>query len=339
MISTTTTSIDGLVLYHPIIEIWSGTVQIHRDEDLAAATANLPPSALVSDGRKRLVPKDPLRPLLRVRKNVDTLLRRHGFRMMGGIAVPESATGQIEVELPKLQTAFQDSLDELCLNLEDWYQKLEAEYPQWVPMLRKSRLTPQDVRARCRFDVVAIRAAAPNPSIAPQASLRFSRVASAAFPSLLEDMAKRAEEVLKESFYGKSEVTQKQMIPVRRMVEKLESFGFLDPRVAPMADALGKQLQVIPKQGPLDMAQTALVVTVLKTLSDPDLVIQHGVGAISSNTVEPPPIQQALIPAMPVSAITLIETVEDDALDDEPELQVPPAMLAPTPAPLSHIGF
>lgn len=321
MISNTTTVLEGLVLYHPMIEIWSGTVRIRRSEDLADAESHLPPSELVSDGRKRIVPKDPLKPLLTVRKAVERLLKGPGIPMMGGVAVPETMASVVEAELPKLEAKFNEAVDDLCSGLLGSYQKLEEAWPGWAPMLRKSRLSEADVRARCRFDVVALRAAAPDASRSVGAAKRFDRIATAALPKLLEDIAARAEEILEESFRGKGAVTQRQLAPVRRLVEKLETFSFLDPRVAPMAGSFGNQLAGMPKTGPLNANHTATVVTVLKTLADPDLMLTHGSSAITHHNDASPP-DDADLTTLPLLA------------DVEPSAFVPDSVLDPPPAPM-----
>jgi len=305
MISNTTTVLEGLVLYHPMIEIWSGTVRISRSVDLANAESHLPPSELVSDGRKRIVPKDPLKALLTIRKAVERLLKGPGIPMMGGVAVPETMASVIEAELPKLESTFNDAVNELCSGLLVSYQALEDTWPEWAPMLRKSRLKEADVRARCRFDVVALRAAAPDASRSAGAAKRFDRIATAALPKLLEDIAARAEEILEQSFRGKGVVTQRQLTPVRRLVEKLDTFSFLDPRVAPMAGSFVNQLAGLPKAGPLNASHTATVVTVLKTLADPDLMLTHGSSAISTTNFDSDPADSS-----PPSLLPLFADVE-----------------------------
>jgi hypothetical protein len=340
MISNTTTVLEGLVLYHPMIEIWSGTVRIRRKEDLVNAESHLPPAELVSDGRKRIVPKDPLKPLLTVRKAVERLLKGPGIPMMGGVAVPETLASEIEAELPKLETKFNDAVNDLCAGLTASYQKLENAWPEWAPMLRSSRLTEAEVRSRCRFDVVALRAAAPDASHSAGAAKRFDRIATAAFPKLLEDIAARADEILEESFRGKGAVTQRQLAPVRRLVEKLETFSFLDPRVAPMAGSFSNQLAGLPKAGPLNATHTATVVTVLKTLADPDLMLTHGSAAITQPADVAGDLFETAAPDVPTPSV-LIEPedfVEEPVLDAS-DVVTPAPRAVDTPRTAYNVGF
>lgn len=281
MIHNNTAVLSGIALYHPMIEIWSGTVRVKRAEDLKEATDHLPPSELVSDGRKRIVRRDPLRPMLAIRKRVDRLLRVHGFPFMGGIAVPEAACTEIEARLPELEIEFQDAVNGLCANLVNEYDVLEQEFPSWSEMLRGSRLGEADVRARCRFDVVSHRVAAPDASQSPSAAKRFHKIADAALPTLLEDIGDSAASIYSESVRGKGRASSKTAAVVRRLVDKLGAFSFLDPRVDPMATALSKQLQSLPFTGWLSPVETATLASVLNTLADPQSLIQQGAAAFN----------------------------------------------------------
>lgn len=286
MIHNNTTVLHGIALYHPMIEIWSGTVRVQRAEDLKDASDHLPPSALVSDGRKRIIRKEPLRPLLAIRKRVDRLLRTAGFPFMGGIAVPETACAHIEAVLPELEKEFLAAVDSMCQNLGTEYALLEEEYPEWAEMLNKSRLGDVSVRARCRFDVVSHRVAAPDANQSPGAAKRFNKIADAALPTLLEDIGNNAETIYKDTVKGKGRISSKTGAVVKRLVEKLSAFSFLDPRVDPMASALANQLQNLPSTGWLSPMETAMVASVLNTLSDPETLIQQGAAAIQT-TIDP----------------------------------------------------
>lgn len=282
MIHNKTTLLEGMVLYHPMIEIWSGTVRVLRDQDLKEVSTRLPPADLVSDGRKRIVRKDPLRPLLAVRKRVDRMLHTVGFPFMGGIAVPEGSCVEIEAALPDLERTFNDTVDQLCSNLQAEYLIHREQYPDWADMLKDSELGEAAVRVRCRFDVVSHRVAAPDSNVSATAASRFNKIANAALPSLLDDIARDADEMYKNSFKGKGRVAAKTAAMVIRMVDKLKAFSFLDPRVAPMSEALGKPLCALPSSGHLSPSETAAVCTVLHTLRDPDRLIEQGSAAIRS---------------------------------------------------------
>lgn len=324
MIHNTTTVLNGIALYHPMIEIWSGTVRVKRMEDLIDASDKLPPSEIVSDGRKRIVRKDPLRPLLAIRKRVDRLLRTAGFPFMGGIAVPETACANIEALLPQLEAEFLTTVSNMCRDLGDEYELLEEQFPEWSEMLRKSRLSGAEVQSRCRFDVVSHRVAAPDATQSASAAKRFHKIADAAFPTLLQDIARDAEEIYEKSVKGKGRLSVKTAAVVKRLVDKLGAFSFLDPRVDPMAQALSQQLQDLPATGFLSPVETAKVSSVLNTLSDPESLISQGAAAI-----------QATVDAHVFEVVGDDLPVSDDmfAGDKEPE----PAAPMPVTQPLASV--
>jgi hypothetical protein len=282
---------EDLVLYYPDLQIWSGTVQVRRDEDYGSAVGDLPPLELVSDGRKRLVPTAPLKSLLNVRKGVEWLLNGVGFPFMGGVAVPAAKATEVEAELPKLQQAFHEGVEELCDKLEHWYDVQENKYPEWGGILHTARLSEQRVRSRCRFDVVAIKASAPDTN--PDAANRFDRFASGAFPALVTDISKRAGKLVAETFVPGKEVTQRQVNLVRDLISKLGSFAFVDARVSPMVDAMRLQIDVLPKVGPINRAEAGVLINILRVLGDPELVIENGLMAIQDSQ-QPVPIQTQL---------------------------------------------
>lgn len=285
-ITNQTTSLTGMVLYYPLIEVWSGTVKVTRETDLAAAKGDLPPEDLVSDGRKRVIAKDPLAPFLAIRKRVERLLGHLGIRLLGGYAVPVESTSEIEAELPKMEKEFLDARDELVANLGLHYMNWEVAHPSWTDMLKRERPDENVVSARCAFHVGCIRAESPDGSTSAAAATRFTAIANSALPTLLQETADQAEKLL-EHFTGKVSCTQKSVNSVRRLVDKLEAFAFLDQRVRPMVDVMQAQFNRLAKTGPIDALGTTSLLWVLKQLADPETMLQHGQGTVNAKLALP----------------------------------------------------
>lgn len=285
MIHNNTAVLNGITLYHPMVEIWSGTVRVKRSEDLKAANDHLPPAELVSDGRKRIVRRDPLRPLLAKRKQLDRLLRSVGFPFMGGVAVPDVKAAMVDSKIAEIETDFNNDRINLCNALADEYDLQEEKYPEWAEMLRSSRLDEASVMSRCRFDVVSHRVAAPDATVCPGAAQRFSKIADAALPTLLKTIAADAENILEESVKGKGRISTKTVNVVRRLVDKLDTFSFLDPRVDPLAQALHTQLGSLPSSGYLSGSETVILRSILTAMADPeDAILQ---AAAIQSTIDP----------------------------------------------------
>ena len=319
---TTTIPAEQLVIINPRIEIWSGTVQLDREKELPNAGPQ-PPKALVSDGRKLLVPKLALNPLNNVRKQIERALKSDGFRYEDiGIALtPHKAEGFL-AQWPSFEQSFRSALDALVKNLDQHYADQEALYPAWASMLSTSRLSAAEVRHRCKFRVSVFRTAPPDTKdLASAANQHYDNMMQNALPVLLEDIAGDAKELVTK-FQGRARVKQSQVDPVKHLVSKLKGFAFLDPRVQPFAAGLTAVLDTLPVTGALSTSEVALCITVLQQLANPAMIVSHGTGVIIANQ----------------SATTLdaIETpVEDVRLihmdqHELPGLEIP---MPPMPAP------
>jgi hypothetical protein len=340
-ITNQTTSLDGMVLYYPMIEVWSGTVKVSREQDLAAAKANLPPATIVSDGRKRLISQKPLRPFLAVRKCVERLLGSHGIRLLGGYAVPVSATAEIEAQLPELEREFLEARADLVSNLDrhfdDWVAEMEEEFPGWGDMLRRNRTDPLTVESRCCFHVGCIRAETPDATTSAGAASRFHAIANSALPTLLQETADRADELLTE-FQGKVSTTQRAVTAVRKLVDKLGTFSFLDQRVRPMVEVLEGQLNLLPKTGPLNANATTMLFWVVRQLADPQAMLDHGEGQVTATMGLPVSIGEFdLLSGVPAAIDEDLE--ETESVPDSTPAQVTPASSVDLSDALFDVAF
>ncbi|MHB8742813.1 MAG: DUF3150 domain-containing protein [Sulfuricaulis sp.] len=294
-ITTTTMPAERLVIMSSRIRIWSGTVKLERDTDLVQINGQLPPKELVSDGRKQLIPAAPLLPLYNVRKQIERALKAEGFAglVADGIAVTAKKADEFLLELSKFEQAFEHAREGLIANLHLHYDAQEQAFPEWATMLRSARLSRNEVRDRCKFGMAVFRMAPPDADSASPGSRLYADMMGQALPTLMEDIAADAGK-LAERFKGRSCVKQAQVAPVRRLVEKLKGFAFLDPRVQPIAAGLTTVLDGLPLTGALNAAHTACCVTVLKQLMDPVGIIAHGLGVIENPVVAEEEVQVEL---------------------------------------------
>lgn len=286
---------EQLVIITPRIEVWSGTVQVQRDRDLSQVNGQLPPKGLVSDGRKSLIGPEPLRPMLNVRKSIERSLKQDGFTgLVGtGIAVTADKANEFLSKVPEFRKDFEAAVDELVADITEHYEKQEGLYPQWAQMLQSSRLTGEEIRSRCRFSIAVFRLAAPDISAGAAAHDHYQQMTQDAVPTLLGDIAKDAADLVSR-FEGKSSVKQTQVVPVRRLVDKLKSFAFLDPRIQPSASSMQTILDGIATTGPLSLTETTLCLTILQQLSKPGTLLSHGAGVIKDLNTPPKVVQGAL---------------------------------------------
>jgi hypothetical protein len=264
--------IDMGRLVVPSIEILTFTVPVNREVDLPEAKGSMPSRRIISDGRKHIAPPHATNGLHAVRKKLERLLSKNLARFLGGYFGPDFRVEEAMQAVPEIETSWHEALDDMIARLPALYAEQEDEAgPQWAEMLRRARLSEDQVRARCRFSVSQVAIA----RIEDVAGL-FGDIADAAFVAVLKDLASDARRIKRDSFEGRTEVLASSVAPVRALVDKLNSFSFIDDRVAPMADAFCSQLSLAPKAGRLSRSETALVLGVLGQLEDPEALLESG---------------------------------------------------------------
>lgn len=271
-----TDPLNGLVIITADLRIWSGGVKLTREDDLSSVKDQLPPTGMVTDGRKNLVKPKALAPFHAIRKRLERLLVRSGFRLMADAwAVPESEISNIVSEIEELEQEFNDAIPSLAALLPSYYQEQADEYPDWRDQLKKGELEVHEVTSRMKFNVGIYKIAPPvADSAASKLNRRYNDVVNSAVPALMSDIADKAQALLKGPIGTKLVCTQTQHTQVRKLVERLQVFSFLDHRVGPTADALESMLSCIPQTGPLNSGNTAVLRVVAEQLSIPETALQ-----------------------------------------------------------------
>jgi hypothetical protein len=301
-------------MVRPLISITTGTVAFDRAE-AGVAAKDLPPSDILSDGRKRII--DPLRlaPLFNCRRRVERLLARHGVPFLGAMLVPEEKFGEIDTELTAIEAEFNAAVDALVADLPSAYAEWEAKHPEWVHFLRTNRLSGPEIRARCQFRVAAFR-----PEALPTCPER-SVSARDAVPAVLADIAGEANRLL-DLIRGRQEVTQKVRKGLERLIGKLFGFSILDVRIAPCVEGLRATAGSLPKEGPIGGASLMILMGLLRLMADPERLLAHGEAQI-----------RGLHADAPDTEIDLAFGVDEPEPAEQavPEAVPPPPPLAPTP--------
>lgn len=322
-----TTILPGLTIIKPLIEIWSGTTKFdHRQVVSQAVRGELPPSELASNGRLSLVPqRSALTKLLSNRKAVERLLKAKGFQLLGGYAIATTDLSAVMIEIAELEQQFRLLIDDLVDTRDLLYAQQQADFPKWASLLNANEASEATIRTRCVFDVAVFEVSAPAE---PSAADRLNKAAGNAYPALLEAIAEDAEKRL-DAILSLAEVNQRSVNPVRELIDKLDTFSFIDGSVEPLVASLRGQMALLPFNGKLTTAELGTFVTILQTLSNPGRLLALGKNAITQAMSQP---AFDLRPADPV-AIEVIPAAEAiaqcHALLDTP----PPAATQPiTPA-------
>lgn len=287
-------ALSDVIVVSPVIRIWSGQVTLRRDEDLSTASG-LPPQALVSDGAKRVIDPKALTPLESQRRTVNRDLARLGIRSPMGYLIAPSRETEVHEEMDIRKQRFNAARDDLVNSYGALCTQWEAKNPGFETLLRRNRPEARDIAAACDFDYAIYKVEA----VASERGMeRFNAVAKATTSSLAEDIASNARLILKNSFDGRESVTQRAVNVVRELVLKLEGFTMFDPRILPTAQALDCVLRDLPKSGPLDTSQTLILGAMLRSMTDPEQLLQIGEASGRDESSEenetlpaPPPVR------------------------------------------------
>lgn len=262
------------IIVTPLIDVWSGEVTVHRDVDLPGS-ADLPPTRIYSDGRKRVINPKVIAKLQSQRRMTQQDLTKFGFRNPVGYIIAPDKEQDLYEALEARKQAFEDAKADLIQNLDVYYAEWEQE-PEAAPFtafLKRNRPDAARVAAACNYDFAVFRVA---PVDSPLGQQQFEAVAKATVPALMQDIASAAKDIVKSSIGDKSKVTQRALIPVKALVSKMRSFCMFDPRILPTADALQQVIDGLPRTGPLSDAETLILRSMLASISDPDNVLAAG---------------------------------------------------------------
>lgn len=265
-------ALQSVVVITPAIRIWSGRVTVKRHEDLTTASG-LPPEALVSDGAKRVIDPKHLTKLESQRRCGNRYLARVGIKSHMGYLIQPDKEAEVHAELKERQIAFDEAKADLISNYDQLCRQWEQTIPGFEALLRRNRPSAIEVAAACEFDYATYRL---TEAESDEGKRRFEAVGKAATSALVADVTQSASKLLKESFKGRSTVTQRAVNVVRELVGKLRSFSVFDPRLGPAAEALEKVLDGVRSKGPLDPTDTMIVGALLRSMVDPDELLQTG---------------------------------------------------------------
>lgn len=274
-------ALKNVIVITPVISIWSGQVTLKRDE--LRSVTGLPPSHLVSDGAKKVIDPKALTRMESRRRCANRDLARMGNKSPIGYQVLPEHESEVLQMLDEHRTKFEEAKTELVFNYDSLCQQWEAQHPEFADLLRRNRPTARQVGRACDFDYAMYRVTEVESEVGRK---QFEAVAKASAGSLAEDIASTASQIFTQSFKGKATVTQRAVNTVRDLITKLRGFSMFDPRIDRTADALDMVLKDIPRTGPLDVSQTLVLGVMLQSMTDPQRLLELGVGTSADDEEE-----------------------------------------------------
>lgn len=260
------TTLQNVVLFSlGATSLWSGRAKL-RVEDLGSIGIDLPPEHVASLGSKRLISKDTIVKLEKVKRRMHRECAAIGTKFLNGYAVPSARAEDLAKSLSALvaegDRLRQDLLDNFDSAINEWHK----ENPQWAHILRAGTPEKESIHKRITFGWDAFMVAAPEQ---PSMAARLMGSVSSLGSSLYDEIAAEANDFVKKSLgLGRQAGSQRTAAPVRRMVDKLRGLKFLDHRIEPLTEVFERIMRVIPATGKVEGEAYVGLVRVAYVLAD-----------------------------------------------------------------------
>jgi len=344
---------QGFVYFNPWVSCYTGRKKM-TPAVLGVRAQDLPPATLASLGSIHSVDPKELSPLESVRGAMRSVCLKKGVSAMGGYMVPEADASEIAAELDECVTRFYDLKTDLIRRLpvsrEEWMRR--PEFAQWTDKIRAVLDTIEyiDGQLQCGWEAFVIAPTtelpkAPGEVDSPLAS-GLRRVASGIGDQALVEVAATADALIRDSLHDeqgrpRSEVTQKILSPIRRMLDKLDAISFADPRLVHVVQYGKSELAQLPVKGKMSNNDLARIYSLVLALSDPDAILKVAVFASSSSIDVSGEESQVLLDiAAPTAVVPQLDStpVEDDvgAVDVSAAVQDVPALADASSTELSE---
>ncbi|MTJ93959.1 MAG: DUF3150 domain-containing protein [Desulfovibrio sp.] len=333
-----TNILENIDVFAVEVNIWSGEVVLRKTDFNLGIGGELPPPKLASLGTKRLIAREPLQRLHKIRSQVDDLLRVNSINLLKARGVFHKDTARLKEQIDKLRDEFVEHRDtELIPNVSQLQRAWRRQFPEYEDKLAEREFSPEEVRKRCDFQCTIHQI---RESAREEGSLG-ERVKTLD-EDLLIDIADEAEKLL-DYILKQGNLTRKFANPLKRLRLKLAKFAFFnEAMIQPIVAAMDKVIDKIMLAKRMTDALQAEVVALVQMLADPDRMRKHGgqlASVISSQQIitnvpspapQPAPavVQSEIVITSPAEEPPLVEELPEDLVEDPPADQEEEAFFA-----------
>lgn len=210
-----------MVLVQVEQSIWTGKAKLRR-EDIPDAD-KLPPDVLVSLGSKKIFNPDLLKPFLALRQETSRLLWSYGVKFLSGYVIPADKMQELDSKLVALRAKYTSAFNHFVQTYEQEVDAWCSQFSKWEPILRRAVPSLGEVGRRFSYEWYMYSITVPDTQLSGAASAR----------SLIADIPDRVlDEVVQAISSSKSSSS------LMRVVDKMRSMSFSDPRLAALANIL-----------------------------------------------------------------------------------------------------
>ena len=334
-------SLENVVMFSlSTTRLWTSNKKLQEQVDVKTDL----PQDLGSLGHKKTISPDALAPLNTVKKRMETILRNHGIRFLGGFAVPSSKAEEVSQELDLAVRDGYIAKETLLSNYENEVESWIAKHPEWEGRIRAA-VTPKGVvDASIRFGYEAF-SMAPVSGLNSQLQDQVSKMGS----TLLNEVAEEMAEIYERSVLGKIQVNRRIIQPLTRLRGKLFGLSFLDPVVQPLLQLLDQTLAAMPSNAPISGKELSILSGCLLVMSDEQRMRTHANKVAmgvqdddqDDSQVVASPVQVSLLPddAPVVPAVASVpQSVVPVAVPSVASAPVLAPVAAPVTAPVPQVA-
>lgn len=245
-----------------------------RREDLMNVNENqLPPKQLASLGSKWIIDPKELRKLYVPIEHADSICRRSAMKVMDVIyAFGEPKYREIKPKIDSCVAEFESIRASFADRIDDIQTKWKDANPEWKHIIEMASITRDDVLKRFTFVPHLFEIGTLRGDLAAGTNQVRSNLSS----TLFQEIAEMANEVYRDSFEGKVEVTRRALRGIQAAETKLESLSFIDVRIGPVLARIRASLAALPKSGPIVGNDLNALVGLLMLLASEDRMMSLG---------------------------------------------------------------
>lgn len=262
---------------------WSGETVLMKEDFTIGDGGQLPPQEVAHWGCKRICDPKELKVFSTIKQRAVRLLADVGVPFLGGMAIPLDTSDEILRQLDNFviqyEKAKQDFLSRYDNIVSDWI----AHNPGFSSELIQGSKTQSYVASRIKaeYNVFKVQPLSTDAS-------NFSQAENGLGDKLLDEIAKTARELFKNSLAGKSTVTARVLNPIRTMRNRLMGLSFIDGTILPIVKTIDNTLSSIRPSGPYDGGDFHALNALVGILCDTDRMRQLSAVISAQSTSQNP---------------------------------------------------
>lgn len=266
--------LDNIVLIQMDVHIWTARKKLRKDDLSGVEDEKLPPSQVASLGSKKVIDLDLLAPFNKLKREAVKLCERRGVRFLGSYAVSIKVAEEIAKKLDDLKAEFEAEKAKFLAGYDKAVQDWLGKNTKWAHALRDYIVDRSVVDAGLSFNWHAIQVRSDSTCTVAQSAT--SVAVDGLQGKIFSEIAEEAQDIIASVFHGKDRVTQKALIRVRRIHDKLHDLSILSLQAEPLADTVAYVLGQMPKDGVICELNYQVLYGLLSLLSDPQKAQDHG---------------------------------------------------------------